>query len=262
MPKIVVTGKGGVGKSFVVYVMARVLSERGERVFVVDTDESNQTLYRLFGFENPVLSFMDYLGGKQKVKQSLMKRLKSGEKEVKTSLIEKESFTLEDLPEEIIQRDGKIAFMSVGKIKEPLEGCACPMGVLSREFLEKVVLKDREYILVDTEAGVEHFGRGLEKGIDVVIALAEPYLDSIEVAEKILNLAQKMNKPAYLILNKVQEGMEGKVKEFLKNRGLPLTGLIPFFPEVYALSLEGKVPKGGEVFHKIEEILEKILKES
>jgi CO dehydrogenase maturation factor len=262
MLKIVVAGKGGVGKSSVVYVMARVLSKRGKRVFVVDTDESNQTLYRLFGFESPALSFMDYFGGKQKVKESLMRRLKSGEKEVKTSLLERERFTLEDLPEEIIQKDGKIVLMSIGKIKEPHEGCACPMGVLSREFLEKVVLKEGEYILVDTEAGIEHFGRGLERGIDVVIALAEPYLDSIEVAEKILNLAQKMNKPVYLILNKVQKDTESKVKEFLKNRGLPLAGLIHFSPEVYALSLEGKVPEGGEVFHKIEEILEKILKES
>ena len=43
-----------------------------------------------------------------------------------------------------------------------MEGCACPMGVVSREFIEKLELKDQELLVVDTEAGVEHFGRGVE----------------------------------------------------------------------------------------------------
>jgi len=76
------------------------------------------------------------------------------------------------------------------------------MGVISREFLEKISLKEDEIILVDTEAGVEHFGRGIEKGIDIVIAIAEPYLDSVEVAEKAIGLAQKMGKKVYLFLIK------------------------------------------------------------
>jgi len=37
------------------------------------------------------------------------------------------------------------------------------MEVISRKFIEKLELKDQEVLIVDTEAGIEHFGRGVEK---------------------------------------------------------------------------------------------------
>lgn len=254
MKKIAVVGKGGVGKSFIVYGIAKTMAKKGNRVLVVDSDESNQTLYKLFGFNEPPSQFMDFLGGKKAVQQSIMKRFQSGEKEPKMSIIEKETFGIDDIPEEYIKRDGNILLVSIGKIKEPMEGCACPMGVVSREFLEKIELRDNETIIVDTEAGVEHFGRGIEKGIDTVIAVAEPYLDSIEVAEKALSLAQKIGKKVYLILNKVPAELEDKVKEVVQKKGLTITGIVHFYPEVYSSSIEGKIPEKAYAFNEIEEV--------
>jgi len=43
------------------------------------------------------------------------------------------------------------------------------MGVLSREFLRKLSLSRDEIAIVDMEAGVEHFGRGVETSIDNVL---------------------------------------------------------------------------------------------
>jgi CO dehydrogenase maturation factor len=37
---------------------------------------------------------------------------------------------------------------------------------------------------VDTEAGVEHFGRGMETSIDSVLIVVEPSFESLEVAQK------------------------------------------------------------------------------
>jgi CO dehydrogenase maturation factor len=139
-----------------------------------------------------------------------------------------------------------------------MEGCACPMGAISREFLEKILLKDDEIIIVDTEAGVEHFGRGVEKGIDTVIALAEPYLDSVEVAEKAIRLSQKMGKNVYFILNKVPAEFENKVRENVQKKGLTISGLIHFSPDVYNESINGKIPDNSIVFKEIEQILESI----
>lgn len=258
MKKVAVCGKGGVGKSFIVYALAKAFSKRGKKVLVVDSDESNQTLYKLFGFKEPPAAFMDFLGGKKTVQQSLIKRFQSGEKEPKMSVIEKDTFSIDDIPDEFIKKDGNIALVSIGKIKEPMEGCACPMGVVSREFLEKIELRDNELIIVDTEAGVEHFGRGIEKGIDTVIAVAEPYLDSVEVAEKALSLSQKMGKNIYFILNKVPAEIETKIRENVQKRGLPISGLIHFSPAVYSLSIDGKIPENSEAFKEIEQFLESI----
>ena len=55
--KIAIAGKGGVGKSTVVTLMANALKEEGYTVLVVDTDESNPGLYRLFGFAKPPQPF-------------------------------------------------------------------------------------------------------------------------------------------------------------------------------------------------------------
>ena len=49
--KIAVAGKGGTGKSSVVTLMANALREEGYTVLVLDTDESNPGLYRMFGFD-------------------------------------------------------------------------------------------------------------------------------------------------------------------------------------------------------------------
>lgn len=258
MKKVAVVGKGGVGKSFIVYGLTKALAKKGIRVLVVDADESNQSLYKFFGFSEPPSSFMDSLGGKKTVQQSIMKRFQSGEKEPKMSVIEKEFFRIDDIPEKFIKKDGNISLVSIGKIKEPMEGCACPMGIVSREFLEKIELLDNENILVDTEAGVEHFGRGLEKGIDTVIAVAEPYIDAIEVAEKALALAQEMGKRGYLLLNKVPAELESKVKEAAQKRGLSITGIVRFYPEVYSLALDGKIPEKSVAFSDMERFLELI----
>lgn len=256
MKKIAVCGKGGVGKSFVVYGIAKVMAKKGKNVFVLDTDESNQTLYRLFGFSEPPEPFMDFLGGKKAIQQTIKKRFQSSEKETPLSVIEKDAFHVFDIPQEFIKKDGNIALLSIGKIKEPMEGCACPMGIVSREFLEKIELGENETIIVDTEAGVEHFGRGIEKGIDTVIAVAEPYLDSIEVAEKAISLAKKMGKRVHLVINKVPNQIEDKVRDIVSKKGLEISALIHFSPEIYELSLEGRISEDSNAFMEIEKFTE------
>ncbi|GAB6184283.1 ATP-binding protein [Thermodesulfovibrio hydrogeniphilus] len=259
MRKIAVCGKGGVGKSFIVYGFAKVLAKKGYKVLVVDVDESNQSLYKLFGFSEPPASFMDFLGGKKAVSQQLRKKFQAQDKEVKISVIEEKKFHMNDIPKEFIKSDGNIHLLSIGKIKEPMEGCACPMGVVSREFLEKIELSEDELILVDTEAGIEHFGRGVEKGVDTIVAVAEPYLDSIEVAEKAIVLAKEMGKKTYLIINKVPAKFENKILEILQRKGLTPAGIIHFSEEVYTLSLEGKATLSAKVFEEIEKSLDSIL---
>ena len=50
-------------------------------------------------------------------------------------------------------------------------------------FLTRLSLSNKENILIDMEAGVEHFGRG-EKRVDVVVIVVEPPFESIALAAK------------------------------------------------------------------------------
>lgn len=67
MKKVAIAGKGGSGKSTVVCLLAKGLRERGYRVLVVDSDESNRGLYRMLGFEERPQPLLELVGGKKKV---------------------------------------------------------------------------------------------------------------------------------------------------------------------------------------------------
>jgi len=93
--------------------------------------------------------------------------------------------------------------MSMGKIYEFGEGCACPINALSSKVLEVLDLEDNRFLIADTDAGIEHFGRGVEKGVDLLVVIIDPSRDSILLAEKISNLGRQVNKPTYYVLNRV-----------------------------------------------------------
>jgi CO dehydrogenase maturation factor len=153
--------------------------------------------------------------------------------------------------------------VSIGKILQSLEGCACPMGVLSREFLKKLRLGENEIALVDMEAGIEHFGRGVDEGMDAVLLVVEPSYESIIIAEKIKALAAGMKKEAFAILNKApSEKVVRQLEGELKNRGIKVIGSIPNDPDVFDASLEGRLLEKGEALHAAGTLFDNLLAET
>ena len=151
--------------------------------------------------------------------------------------------------------------VAIGKILQALEGCACPMGVLSREFLKKLKFGPDELAIVDMEAGVEHFGRGVEASIDNILIVIEPPLESITVGQKIHDLAQEMGiKNIQAIMNKVPsaETAEGlKVK--LRECHFGLVGCLFYDADIFKASLEGRIPNQGAAIAEIKDVLDNIL---
>jgi CO dehydrogenase maturation factor len=119
----------------------------------------------------------------------------------------------------------------------------------------------RGFIEVDMEAGVEHFGRGVETSVDTVLVVVEPPLESVNVAEKIYNLASEIGiKNVVAILNKVPSDEIGNELETeLCRRNIPVVGCIHFDPEVFRLSIEGSVPTNGRATKEIKDILALVL---
>jgi CO dehydrogenase maturation factor len=259
--KISVCGKGGSGKSTVVTLLANEFAVRGYHVLVVDSDESNSGLFRLLGFKNPPVPLMELVGGKKGLKEKMAVRLSSGETEVKMDVLTQDKIEVKELTPPYIMSDGNLKLLSIGKILQSLEGCACPMGVLSREFLRKLYLEKNEIVVVDMEAGVEHFGRGIETSIDRVLVVVEPSLESIELAAKIKNLAADAGvKTIAAVLNKViSEDIGRKLKEELEKRNVPIAGSIDYRPDIFEASLQGHrvaLMKGDE---GIKQIVDRLL---
>jgi CO dehydrogenase maturation factor len=241
MQKIAVCGKGGSGKSVLVRLLADGLRNRGCRVLVVDADESNTGLERMLGFDSRCRPLIDLLGGKQKLEQEIIARVKAGETEETVQLV-KEEMPVASIPQEyILQKDG-IKLVIVGKILMALEGCACPMSIVSRSFLKKLRLEPDEVAIVDLEAGVEHFGRGVETSVDCVLVVVEPSVDSLEVAKKIKELANQIQiADVWAILNKItSEEIADRLTARLNKDGISVIGSIRQTPEIFESCLEGR----------------------
>jgi CO dehydrogenase maturation factor len=249
--KIAVCGKGGSGKSTVVALLAQEAEKRGIKTLVVDSDESNSGLYRMLGFESPPAPLMEMVGGKKSLKEKLGQ----------PNIFAETKITTDSIPEQyIVQRDG-LGLVAIGKILQSLEGCACPMGVLSREFLKKLKLGINELAIVDMEAGVEHFGRGVETSIDEVLIIIEPPLESITVGQKILELALEMGiKNIWAIMNKVPSvEIAESLKIRLQERHFGVAGCLYYDADIFKASLECHIPDQGAAVAEIKVVLDNIL---
>ena len=257
MKKIAVCGKGGSGKSVVVRLLADGLRARGQRVLVIDSDESNTGLHRMLGFDNPPQPLIALLGGKQKLEDELVERVRAGESEMSIDLI-REEMPLESIPPEYMFETDGIRLINIGKILMALEGCACPMGIVSRSFLKKLRLEADEIAVVDLEAGVEHFGRGVETSIDCVLVVVEPSIDSLEVAEKINELSSQIEiADVWAVLNKISsEDVADRLKDYLGKRGISVIGAIHQDPEIFESCLEGRPIRGRVAADDVDKILD------
>jgi CO dehydrogenase maturation factor len=204
--KILVCGKGGCGKSTVTALLAQAMIKKGCNVLVIDNDESNFGLHRQLGLELPQ-DFLNYFGGKKDLVRKMMEGFSKGE-EIK---LFENSWEIADIPEDYVSRNGNLGLMAVGKIHDFGEGCACPMGALSKHLLKNIDAEGNDFVLVDTEAGIEHFGRGVEEGCDVLFMVIDPSYESICLSEKISDLADVAGKELYYVLNRV----EGESKTIL-----------------------------------------------
>jgi len=223
--KVLVCGKGGTGKSTLTALLAKEVAGRQRRVLVVDSDESNFGLANLLGMDKP-RDFMEYFGGK-KVLFEKVKTLQAG-------------LTTAELPGEFVSHKGNIRLIAVGKIYDFGEGCACPINALAAKFLESLRLEPDEFLVADTDAGVEHLGRGVERGCDVLLAVVEPSRESRELALRIAAMVGNLGKELYYVLNKIDDENEEAVMD-----SLPRDRVIASLPSdrrIARCGLEGSEP--------------------
>lgn len=243
MKKIAICGKGGSGKSVITRLLANGLRNRGRRVLVVDADESNTSLHRMFGTGDPPKTLIDLLGGLQKIEEAIVAQINAGGTEETLELMRDTlEMPVSDIPADyIFEADSGIKLCVVGKIMMALDGCACPMGIVSRSFLKKLRLESDEIAIIDLEAGVEHFGRGVETSVDAVLAVVEPSIDSLEIAERIGELSEQIQiADVWAVLNKVpSEQIGSELKARLESKNITVIGSIPQDPAIFESCLRG-----------------------
>lgn len=258
--KVSVCGKGGCGKSVVATLLAYEFKNRGYRVLVVDSDESNSGLFRMLGFAEPPVPIMEMVGGKVGLKNKMGRVVSAGKSEAKADVLSLKKVRVDDIPPEYIKQRNGLRLINIGKILQALEGCACPMGVLSREFLAKLALDEDEVVIVDMEAGVEHFGRGVDTSIDRVLVVVEPSFESVELAAKVKGLADGAGvQSSGAVLNKVSSNrMADRLADELAKRGINVIGTIYADREIFESCLDGRSLEAITV-KGVKEIVDKLV---
>jgi CO dehydrogenase maturation factor len=231
--KILICGKGGSGKSTVASLLAKNLQAEGYRVLVVDADESNYGLSAQLGLEAPK-ELMEQIGGKKVVQGKMGRVLGDGHK----APVFTESWRIQDIPPECVSRKASLYLVQVGKVKHYGEGCACPMGVLSKDFLNHLTLGPKDVAIIDTEAGVEHLGRGVAGSVDLILGVIDPSYESIMLSKKISSMAKESKKAISFIINKAEGPLAEKITSKVGKE--QVIGIVAFSPSVQEKGLLGQ----------------------
>ena len=260
--RLLVCGKGGCGKSTVVTILARTLNKRGYGVLVLDGDASNPGgLARLlFGLQKGPKPLIDFFGGREKVECPV------DNPDVLTRIndpipITEHFLDLTEIPPEYYHQLEGIILFQVGKIQRSCEGCDGPMSKVSRDF---IVSGDR-VMLIDVEAGIEHYGRGIEKNVDCVIVVADPTYESFLIAERVLKLSSELGiKNTGVVLNKVEsKEMQLAMRYELEKRKATILGIIKRNSEFFEAGLKGislkkdsAIKDGEKIIDSLEEAIQ------
>ncbi len=213
--KLAVSGKGGVGKTTLVALLAASLAERGYRVTVIDADP-NPTLAAALGL--PPLPMTPLLELREEIEQ----RVGGADGIVRLNP------KVDDLVERVAVTHRGIRLVVAGAITRGGAGCACPQSVLLRRVIEFLALERDQALLVDLEAGLEHLGRRSAHAADALLVVLDPSRASLETAGRIRRLAGEIGIAEVLgVANRVRGSTdEAFMTEHLD--GLELIGTIPY----------------------------------
>ncbi len=231
--KIAVSGKGGVGKTTLSSLLARYFARQGYRVLAVDADP-DANLASALGIDaagiTPIAKMEDLI------------HERTGAKPGTVGGFFKMNPKVDDLPEALGKEKDGVRLLIMGTVKKGGGGCICPESVLLKALVNHLVLYEKDMVIMDMEAGIEHLGRGTAQGVDHLIIVVEPGRRSIETAEKVRQLTRDIGlEKVCAVGSKVRNA--GQEEFLLKNLGdIPLIGILPFSEEIAQADLQSRPP--------------------
>ncbi len=224
MPKIAISGKGGVGKSTLAALLAYIYSRRGFRVIAVDADPDGNLAVAL-GFPQDLVARLTPIARMEELIEE-----RTGARPGSYGVFFKMNPRVDDIPDRFSVEHKGIKLLVMGTIEKGGSGCVCPESVLLKNLVAHLLLQREEVLIMDMEAGVEHLGRATAKAVDAFIIVVEPGLRSLQTAFAVQKLAADIGvERVFVVGNKIRSEED---KEFLKANlpGFPFLGFLSYSP--------------------------------
>ena len=238
--RIVVVGKGGVGKTTITATLSRLLARRGCSVIAVDGDEQCNLgpalglPARLLAKVTPITEAGDYVEEKTGARPGSagggMLRLNPDAADVVDRL-------------STVGPDG-VRFLMMGAVRRAGGGCFCPETALLSAALGDMRAQRGAIVLLDTHAGVEHFGRALARGFDQAVVVVDHTANAVQVGMDTARLAGTLGIDAiHLVVNRVRsdEDLRRALRRVDEHGGYPFASIHALPYEEMALDIEPAV---------------------
>ena len=234
--KIAITGKGGVGKTTLSAVLARLYAEEGKKVLAVDVDP-DANLGLALGFSPDEV---DAITPVSKMEELIKER--TGADEAGMGTFFKINPKVDDIPDRFAQEKNGVRFLVMGTVETGGGGCVCPEHVVLKRLISHLVVQRDEVVIMDMEAGIEHLGRGTASMVDRFIVVIEPGSRSVQTYRLVKKLAADLGvKTVNVVANKVRDAAD---EDFIRSN-IPadaLLGLVHLNSEIADADRRGLSP--------------------
>ncbi|HIP36787.1 MAG TPA: carbon monoxide dehydrogenase [Crocinitomix sp.] len=252
--KIAITGKGGVGKTTLSGVLARLFANDGFNVLAVDADPDANLASSIGISEEKFQKIVPF----SKMKELAKKRTAAEDGYGSLFILNPK---VDDLPDEYCVEHKGVKLLAMGTIDQGGSGCVCPENTLIKRLMQELLVNRDDVVIMDMEAGIEHLGRGTAESVDALIVVVEPGRRSMQTANQIKGLAKDIGiKKVFIVASKVQDE---KDLTFIKDNlnGFEFLGFVSLSSAVKKADIEGVSPIdiGGEVINEISLIKEQLI---